>query len=103
MKVWQMIFRYHKLLIESFALEHSFKEFVQNMILLICARHMQVGISSFSLEDNRTDIYTRIASFNAQAVSANSSDANQMNVDNWISDNIAKNSISGAGRSAAGS
>lgn len=64
---------------------------------------MQVGVFSFSLDDNRTDIYTRVASFNAQAVSANTSNANQLDVDNWISDNVAKYNISRAERSAAGS
>ena len=66
---------------------------------------MQVGIYSGNLDDNTTVISTRVASFNAQAASSNatSKDPNQLNVDNWVSDTIAKYSISGVKGAATGS
>ena len=66
---------------------------------------MQVGIYSSTLNDNTTVIYTRVASFNAQAAASNapSNDPNQLNVDNWVSDTIAKYSISGVKGAATGS
>ena len=66
---------------------------------------MQVGIYTFYAENNnKTAAFTRIASFNAQAASSNatSKDPNQLNVDNWVSDTIAKYSISGVKGAATG-
>ena len=48
---------------------------------------MQVGVYTLRAADDRTSKFTRIASFNAQAAesSAYSTNADQLNVDNWIS------------------